>query len=524
MTRLSALCPLFLVAVCLAGVCGCVRRAALYDEIAASRRVAYERWAGGQQRDAVEIAGALSLPDAVKLALQYNKPLQAALHDREIARGQLLASYSEALPTVDATVSYTRLDELAGFDVGGTTVTTGELDNYSADVTVRQPLFRGGAVRAAIRAAKLYVVLTDEQLRVRAQETIYAVGRGYFETLLARRLEEVNRQAVVSAEAHLEDVRAKFERGAASRYDVLRAQVDLSNFRAQRIEQSHRVHLARTELLKTLGVSQDSDVRLSDELTYRPARPVLDRAVEIAYQNRPDLHAAELGIRTQREAVRMAYSRYWPEVYATFTQAWTRPDPHTDDQSWGRRWTGGVELIWPIFDGLQREGDVIEQRARLRKRTLELADAEEQTVLDVRQAVLSLADAEEFVASQRMNLDRAAEGLRLAQVGYREGVNTEVEVVDARAAVTKARGLYYRAVYNHTVARLDLQRAMGILGPPPASRDVTSRPRSVPGKLEIFQPEGDAATRPAGGSTGEDASPAEAGRRRSAAREGADSE
>ena len=72
-------------------------------------------------------------------------------------------------------------------------------------------------------------------------------------------------------------------------------------------------------------------------------------------------------------------------------------------------------------------------------------------------------NADEFVESQRLNLTRAKEGLRLAEVGYREGTNTQVEMIDAQAALTTARANYYQAIYSHMIAKLDLQKAMGIL-------------------------------------------------------------
>jgi len=220
-----------------------------------------------------------------------------------------------------------------------------------------------------------------------------------------------------------------------------------------------------------MGVSQETEVQLVDELSYEPIKPILEEAVRIAHLNRPDLYAAELGVRLQKEAVRIAKSQYWPKVDAVFTQGWARPDPHTSTDDWGHSWTAGAQLVMPIFDGLRRKGRLIQEKATLRKRQVELLDAEERTLLEIQQALLSLRDAEEFAESQRLNLQRAREGLRLAEV-YREGVNTEVEVVDARAALTRARGLYYQAIYSHTMARLQLQRAMGILGPRAGDRTV----------------------------------------------------
>ncbi len=467
---------------------GCMSDASLYNSVYSSRTASYQSWQRSHAAEAQslpELSGKLSLQDAIKVALAHNKPLLAVIQDKEVARGRVIESYSEALPKVSGVANYTRLDEL-GFSIG-------DLDNYSVDLQIRQPIFRGGAISAAMRAAKIFSFLTDETVRGQVQATIFDVASNYYDALLAQQLYRVNREAVVSAEAHLKDVQTKFSKGVASRFDILRAEVDVSNFKAETIQQQNRLHLARTRLFKAMGVSQDTQIALSDELTYDPIRPVLEEAVRIAQLNRPDLYQAELGVRLQEEAVRIAKSQYWPKVDALFTQGWARPDPHTSTGDWGDRWVAGVQLEIPIFDGLRREGRLIQEKAALEREKIERMDAEERALLEIQQALLSLRDAEEFAESQRLNLQRAEEGLRLAEVGYREGVNTEVEVVDARAALTTARGLYYQAVYSHTVARLFLQRAMGILGPRAGDRAVPKESPVRPSRIEEFE----SASRPA---------------------------
>jgi len=478
---------------------GCTNGLRYNDDISSSRVAAYERWQRAKTEERAMmpiIEGKLTLQDAIKVALLYNKPLQGVLQDKEVARGRVIESYSEALPNLSVLGNYRRLDQLGGFDVGGKSVTIGELDNYSVDLQVRQPVFRGGAISAALRAAQIFSHLTDETVRNQVQATIFDVARNYYDALLAQRLYEVNRDAVTSAEAHLEDVRKKLAQGVSSRFDLLRAQVDVSNFRAEMLQQQNRLHLAKTRLLKAMGVSQEAEVELAEELFYEPVKPSLDEVVRIAYLNRPDLYAAELGVRLQREAVRIARGQYGPKIDATFTQGWSRPDPHSSADNWGDSWTAGVQVEIPVFDGLRRKGRLIQERATLRKRRVELADAEERALLEIQQALLSLRDAEELVESQRLNLDRAKEGLRLADVGYREGINTEVEVVDARAALTRAQGLYYQAIYSHTLARLQLQRAMGILGPPAGDYTVPAVPAVRPAHLEDFAPASQPAAQP----------------------------
>ncbi len=95
-----------------------------------------------------------------------------------------------------------------------------------------------------------------------------------------------------------------------------------------------------------------------------------------------------------------------------------------------------------------------------------------------------IQDAVEFVESQALNLTRAKEGLRLAQVGYREGVNTQLETIDAQAALTTARSNYYQAIYSHVVAKLALQRAMGILT---TYEPVLSQTKNEPNSVNTVQ-------------------------------------
>jgi outer membrane protein len=472
-------------------VSGCMTEQSMYRDMQRRRARAYEAWKQAHEEEEgakARLKGELSLEDALKLAVSNNKSLQAAAQEEEIARGVVMESYSNVLPNITAAADYLRLDEAASFNVGGQPVALGDVDNYSAGLQVKQPLFRGGAIPAALRSAKWVSLLASEQVRGAVQGVIYEVASAYYTTLLARHLYAVNRDAVKSAEAHLKDVRVKRDQGVASDFDVLRAQVDVSLFEAQMIQQQNRVHLSKTRLLRAMGVSQDSEVDLSGALTYAPIKPVFDEAVRIAYHERPDIYQAELNLNLQQEALRVARSEYWPKLDAFFLQEWSKPDPHSATRNdWGDAWSAGLSATWPLFDGLGREGRIRQERERLKQHQTLLIDTQEQALLELRQAILTLRDAEEFVASQRLNLERAREALRLAEVEYREGVAEAVETTEARAALTRAQGLYYEAVYNHTTARLELQKSMGILGPRMGEKELVKALQVPPDIIKAFE-------------------------------------
>jgi outer membrane protein TolC len=224
--------------------------------------------------------------------------------------------------------------------------------------------------------------------------------------------------------------------------------------------------------------------------------PVYEEAVEEAFASRPELYQAELDLRLQKETLRGYYADYWPDLEAWAWHTWAKPDPHeATNIAWDRQWQAGLRLTWELFDGLRREGRIVQQKAALRQSAIHLTDTEQAVLQEVRNAVLDLNDAEELVESQRLNLERANEALRLVSIGAREGVNTPLEVLDARSALTHARGLYYQALHTHSMARLAYRRAVGLLGPAPGVGEVPQE--CPPLETQPEQPQGSEGAGPA---------------------------
>jgi outer membrane protein TolC len=459
---LLALCTLLLLQ-----SAGCVSSEQFYEEAYLSRTAAYERWKDArqtQEKTQTHISGELGMSDCLKLVLTNNKSLQHAVEEKEIARGERLISYSAILPSVGFAGDYTRLDKvssIAGFTIG-------DVDNYSSSLKVTQPVFAGGSITAKLNAAKLFSLLTDQSIRAVTQDVLYAAQKAYLDVLLNQHLLEISADAVRSAQAHLDSVKQRQEGGVASGFDVLRAEVELSNFKAEHIQNKNAINVSKSNLLKIMGVSQDSNIVLSDELEYLPSDVSMDEAVESAFQRRPDLFKRQLDIKWQQEQLNIAKSRWWPRIDSYYENTWSNPDPHNSTEiNWGRAWQAGITATLPVFDGFAREGAIIQQKARFKQAQIDLIDTEETALFELTKALLTIEDSQEFVESQLLNLARAKEGLRLAEVGYREGINTQVEMIDAQAALTKARAFYYQAIYSHMIARLDLQKAMGILDSQP---------------------------------------------------------
>ncbi|MCD8352292.1 MAG: TolC family protein [Planctomycetaceae bacterium] len=427
------------------------------QEVDYVREAAFQDWRSARERGENETRadGPLSIDDAVKLALQYSKPLQKTVYNREVVRGQRMSAYGVVLPSARVIGGYTRAEKRGSYR-------NTDVDNYSAGLSVTQPLWQGSLIPATLRQAQLSVALTDEQIRESVQTLIQDVANTYYDILLAQHLVETHREALVSAEAQLRMTTERRRQETATDYDVLRAQVDVASYRAQMISEQNSVDSNRVQLLKLMGISQDSEITLSDKLTFLPMRPVFERAVEVASSNRPDVRQAEIEARVQQEAIRIAQSEFFPQVAANFSQDFGKTT--TRSHGFSRRpWEAGINASLDF--GIDNFGNLRRTRAEARQAEIELLNRQELTLMEIRQEMNNLTNSEEMVRSLEVNQDAAREALRLALVGYQAGVRTEVDVTDARRALTEVQGQYYSALTDHTKSRLNLQVAMGVLGP-----------------------------------------------------------
>lgn len=446
---------------------GCVSTRTIEQDVASSRAAAATRLqAPREDPSALLLEGPLSLETAVRSALVHNHEVRVAALGRRVAHGQVLESYGVVLPRATLQGSYTRLDEAGRIEVGGQSLPMGFEDNTSVDLSLRQPLYQGAAIPATLRAARLQQQASEHELQRAGQRVVQAVAQLYADWLLAIELAAVEDDALALAEALAEDTRRRGERGLASDYDLLRTVVEVSNQRAQQLRARNAVALARSRLLHAIGAAAASDVTPADTLRHEPLEADPAAAQTLAQTERPELRSAELALRAQHEAVRIARSAYAPRADAFFTHQWANPDPHASMRDeWGTAWRAGLAVNWTLFDGFERRGRVVQQEARLEQSREQLRALEETVALEVEQALLRLRHAEELVESQRLNLERAHEALRLMQVGRRQGVQSDLAILDAQTAVTRSRTLHHQALHAHTLARLDLLHATGRLTP-----------------------------------------------------------
>jgi outer membrane protein TolC len=409
----------------------------------------------------------LSLAQCIRVTLDNNRQILMSREEKEKAKGRLKEATSLKYPHISGNLSYTRLDEVSKFDVGGMTIETGSLNNYKSEASINQLLYQGGRINASIKSAQIGETLADTQIANTEEEIILLATKSYYDVLLNQEVVSINKKSLENVSEHLRNVKLLNKEGVASNYDVLRSGVQMSNTKTLLIQSESVLRLSKLSLLRIMGAPIDdesSDMELTDKLAYTPKEIESVKALDTAFQMRKDIKQAKLMLDLQNKNITIAKSALRPSLSLAAGIGEEKPSRHSMGViEWGDYWSASLLMSFPLFEGGQTRGKLAQEKATLSQYQIALRDTEEKTQYEIKQAVLSINDAAELIGSQQENVKQAEEGLRLAELGFKNGVNTQLEVMDAQVALDIARKNYLSAIYNYNLAQLMLEKAMGVL-------------------------------------------------------------
>lgn len=328
---------------------------------------------------------------------------------------------------------------------------------YSTEVTVRQVVYTGGQLTAALRASEYLAESQEWQREAVAAELEYLAKQAFYDALLTNALIRVAEESVRTFERSLSDAQDMFDVGMISQFEVLRAQTELGLREADYVKAMNMRELALAGLRRILYLPQDTPVRLTSTFEWQPPTTRVEDHVVYALEHRPEVRALEQAVLASRQDVRRVKGQYLPQVAATATyQNVDGAGPASPDG-----WTFTLGAEWEIAAGGRRRHERIAADAQAKSLEHQLTDIERQVELDVTQAWIGIQDAMAQIESERGNVDLAKEGLRLAELRFQEGVGTQSEVLDAELALTAAETNLIQALREYAVANAALERATG---------------------------------------------------------------
>jgi HAE1 family hydrophobic/amphiphilic exporter-1 len=410
----------------------------------------------------------LSRAEAVGRALEVNPEIQKSLMDRQRLDGLIREARADALPDVTLTGSWNRYRDPALLNSSSFDAFPPELRNslkpvpanlYEGIASIRQTLF-SFKLGHAIKGARFGRDLGEEEIRRVRQLVALSAVRAYDGYLLGLEKARVADKAVRQKEEHLAMAKNRRAAGVATELDVLRSQVDLENQRVQLLRFKGEAELARARLNAVMLRPIAEPIVPSDALAYVPLELGVDEAVREAWANRPEAKAVALNERIQSELVGVARAEARPSLELNAAYGWSVRRPSNFLESDFSKWSTGVSLKVPLFDGFRTAGKVAQAEAERDKVRQDRLALENQIRLEAQDAVDVLNVARSVYEAAQLNVAQAQKALDMIQANYSYGAATLLDVLDAQAAFTLAESNRIEALHAHGLARAALRYVM----------------------------------------------------------------
>ena len=360
-----------------------------------------------------------------------------------------------------------------------------------------------GASSRNIRSADFQRDSSYFAFRNTIDQVIATVKQQFYQILLNRALVGVQEESVKLLQSQLQDQQNRFEAGTVPRFNVLQAQVALSNQYPVLITAQNNYRISQLQLAKTLGLDFDpargdgAPLEAVGELIYQPRRMPLDMAIEVAKERRPFLKQQKATMLANAEQVRVARSGYFPHTQRHAPVkifAVRRISENIDAVRSG--YVFGATGTWAIWDWGATYGAVKQATAILRQSQITYDDAVRQVELEVQQADSNVKQSAELVKATEESVGQAEEALRLASARLSAGAGTQLEVLNSRVEVTQAQSNRLQALYAYNTAQAGFDRVTAIeviyaneLDEPKTRQklktDAKPTPAPKPGPLEL---------------------------------------
>ncbi|HZZ41037.1 MAG TPA: TolC family protein [Acidobacteriaceae bacterium] len=416
-------------------------------------------------------AGAITLSQAIDLALKNDPAYAGAVAARGSARLDAALSRSALLPNADAHGQYLYTQPNGVRNQGGQIgsqaaprfIANNAIREYAAQILVNETLSFAGL--ANYQRARALAAQSSADLESARRDLVVRVVAAYFGVLSANEKVNVARRALNEAKAFV-DLTQKLENGReVAHADVVKA--DLSDQQRQR--EFEDATLAAEKARLDLGVLLFPDPRTPCPLAAEGqiAEPLPDRAAVEAQAgtNNPDLRSALAALHAAHSDVYAARAGYFPALALNYSWGIDAPQFAVNGPDGVRNlgYSASVGLDVPLWDWFATHDRIRQSELRERAAQAALTNMQRTLIAQLDEYYNEARVASDQVASLRTSVDTARESLRLTRLRYSAGEALALEVVDAENALAQAESALADGLLRAQVARANLQTLTGVL-------------------------------------------------------------
>lgn len=337
---------------------------------------------------------------------------------------------------------------------------------YAGAITLTQPLYMGGKIRAYNKITKYAEELARQQHNTGMQEVILDTDQAYWQVISLVNKKKLAESYLKLLEKLDSDVEKMIAEGVATKADGLSVRVKVNEAEMTLTKVEDGLSLARMLLCQLCGIDLSTPIVLEDEqIDDIPLMENTSQAnVETALANRPELHSLELATKIYKQKVNVTRAEFLPSVALMGNYMATNPSVFNSfENKFKGMWNVGVMVQIPIWHWGEGIYKVKAAKAEARIAQYQLDDVKEKIELQVNQSAFKVREAAKKLTMAKKNLEKADENLRYATLGFEEGVIAPSNVLEAHTAWLSAQSEKIDAQIDVKLTEIYLQKSLGTL-------------------------------------------------------------
>ncbi len=406
----------------------------------------------------------LTIDECIRIALKNNYDVRAAKKSYDAARYDLLGTWRGFLPAADISSSWTRYERESWIDPGGGSRPYLSRSSYGLRLSFSQTIFDGWHNVANHNLYKARRFSAEEDLRLTRQLLVLAVKNSCYALLKAKMLLEVQTEAVKRSEEQLNMAKAKYDLGAASLSDYLKAKVQLSNDSLAFISASNNIKTAQADLNNILGRNIDIPIQIDAKLEYKKFEFDAHTVTEKTIDGHPQINKTRSEVDQAHSSLTIARSDNYPKLYFGVDYNWNDrkfPGSWDDYRMRDDPWRVGISVSLNIFDGLSTVSKIWGAKAQLQSAREKLRKDRREVTLEIKKALLAVAEAEQKIRVTDQALEAAEQDFNLTKEKYNLGAASMLELLDANYSYKTAKSSQVESLYDYNLAIAEFEKAIG---------------------------------------------------------------
>lgn len=337
---------------------------------------------------------------------------------------------------------------------------------YAGALTLTQPLYMGGKIRAYNKITQYAEELAREQHNSGMQEVILSTDQTYWQVVSLtgkKRLAEGYLKLLQKLDS---DVEKMINEGVATKADGLSVRVKVNEAEMTLTKVEDGLSLSKMLLCQLCGIDLSTPITLADEkledIPTLAVTPSFDMTE--AYANRPEIRSLELATKIYQQKINVVRAEHLPSLALMGNYMVTNPSVFNGfENKFKGMWNVGVMLQLPIWHWGEGTYKVKAAKAEARIAQYQLEDAKEKIELQVNQSAFKVNEAAKKLSMATKNMEKAEENLRYATLGFEEGVIATSNVLEAQTAWLSAQSDKIDAQIDVKLTEIYLQKSLGTL-------------------------------------------------------------